>query len=81
VGPGLHQARLRGTAVIRRCDGTDPNLTRQVPQATFDAASPPVTISRPWAFRAEPGHVVICCQCGKVFDDVNRMVTYPHEAF
>lgn len=67
--------------MIRRCDGTDPNLTRQVPQAEFDAASPPMTISHPWASRADPGTVVIMCQCGKVFDDARHLVTYPHTAF
>lgn len=49
--------------MIRRCDGTDPNLTRDV----RDGEEP----RGPWA-----GSVP--CDCGAVFDDVYRQVIYPH---
>lgn len=61
----------------RRCDGTDPNLTRQVPGIVFDEAV--MTLARNWAFTATDGNVVIQCQCGLVFDDVDRLAIYPHE--
>lgn len=41
--------------MIRRCDGTDPNLIRVNDQG-----------------ERKP------CDCGLVFDDVDRMVIYPH---
>jgi hypothetical protein len=63
--------------MIRHCDGTDPNLTRHVPHAEFDGEA--MTANAPWAFLAQPGTVVINCQCGLRFDDVTRMVVYPHE--
>lgn len=50
--------------MIRRCDGSDPNLTRDVREGERP--------SGPW-----PGSVP--CDCGLVFDDVERMVTYPHD--
>jgi hypothetical protein len=63
--------------VIRICNGTDPNLTRTVLAEAFDPAV--MTESPNWGFRAQDGQVVINCQCGEVFDDVGRMVTYPHQ--
>ncbi len=61
----------------RHCDGTDPNLTREIQQWQFD--QPVMTVATAWQWAANPGHVIIQCQCGKIFDDVNHMVTYPHE--
>jgi hypothetical protein len=49
--------------VIRRCDGTDPNLTRDVREGEQQRG--------PW-----PGTVP--CDCGRVFDDVDRLTIYPH---
>lgn len=63
--------------VMRTCNGTDQNLTRQVPFGSYDAAT--MRESVPWRFTARPAHMVICCQCGMRFDDVDRMTTYPHE--
>lgn len=52
--------------MIRRCDGTDPNLTRPLrPGENYDAGR------CPWP-NAAP------CDCGKVFDDVERLTVYPH---
>ena len=50
--------------MIRRCDGNDPNLTRPVRDGE--------QLSGPW-----PDSVP--CDCGAVFDDVDRFVTYPHQ--
>lgn len=62
---------------IRRCDGTDPNLTRQVPEEEFDQDT--MTLNMLWKVIALPGHVIVNCQCGRVFDDVDRVVTHPHQ--
>ncbi len=61
----------------RLCDGTDPNLTRQVPEGEYDPAA--MTLSAEWQHSARPGCVVILCQCRLYFDDAKRTVTYPHE--
>jgi hypothetical protein len=61
--------------VIRTCDGTDPNLTREIPATEYDAARHNLS---PWNSSAKPGIVVIQCACGLRFDDVKRMVIYPH---
>lgn len=67
--------------MIRQCDGTDPNLTRSLADADF-AAAPPGSTWRlsPWDQSARDGEVVVCCDCGLVFDDVSRRVNWPHEA-
>ena len=62
--------------MIRTCDGTDPNLTREIPEASFHADTMALS---PWNKSAKPGTVVIQCACGLRFDDVKRMVIYPHE--
>lgn len=66
--------------MMRTCDGTDPNLTRLIPSPDFKPDEG-MRIS-PWhrAF-AKPGEVCINCQCGLTFDDVNRVVYYPHPEF
>lgn len=64
--------------MIRNCDGTDPNLTRDIPADQFDAAT--MTVS-PWDMAAKPGEVVINCQCHQVFDDDDHLTFYPHEVF
>lgn len=50
----------------RHCDGTDPNLTRPVREG--EEPEGPWPDSRP-------------CDCGLVFNDVYRLVIYPHEKF
>lgn len=60
---------------MARCDGTDPNLTRQVP--VFDPDT--MHLAAAWQATAGPGMTVIQCQCGLYFDDVYRMRTYPHD--
>lgn len=51
----------------RRCDGSDPNLVRN---------DPPWDPSKlPGEQTVGPGHP---CDCGRVFDDVERMVIFPH---
>lgn len=62
---------------MARCDGTDPNLTRQVREADFDPAV--MKAAEAWQGTAEPGNIVIQCQCGLFFDDVYRMRVYPHD--
>lgn len=62
-----------------RCDGSDPNLLRQVPEGDFDSAV--MKLAGHWQATAEPGCVVIQCQCGLLFDDTYRMRSYPHEFF
>jgi hypothetical protein len=65
---------------MRRCDGTDDNLTREVPVDEFDAAT--MTPSDGWDWRGrQHGTRVIRCHCGLAFDDENRLVTWPHEPF
>jgi hypothetical protein len=61
--------------VIRTCDGTDPNLTREIPATEYDAARHNLS---PWNQSAKPGTVIIQCSCGLRFDDVDRTVIYPH---
>jgi hypothetical protein len=61
--------------MMRRCNGEDPNLTRPVAERDFDPGS--MTVS-PWNSMAQAGTVVIQCQCGLFFDDVHRLVYYPH---
>lgn len=61
----------------RTCDGTDPNLTRQVHEVDYMPRQ--MTASPEWQATARPDCVVIRCQCGLVFDDTERLTTYPHE--
>ena len=61
---------------MRHCDGTDPNLTKQVPAVDFDSDT--MTVNTMWKVIAEPGMIVINCQCGKQFDDATCTVLYPH---
>jgi hypothetical protein len=64
--------------VIRRCDGTDDNLTREVPAAEFDAAV--MTPSDNWdRIARRRGNRAIRCYCGLAFEDENRRVNWPHE--
>lgn len=62
--------------MLRRCDGTDPNLTKSIPAEQFDPAT--MTTSH-WTSTAGPGEVVVNCSCGLVFDDEKRTVVYPHD--
>jgi hypothetical protein len=62
--------------MMRHCDGTDPNLTRQVPYEDFDGEA--MVINTTWKMIAQPGHIVINCQCGRYFDDATCTVLYPH---
>jgi hypothetical protein len=62
---------------MRHCDGTDPNLTRQVHEVDFMPDR--MTVAEEWAATARPHFVVIRCKCGFRFDDELRMTTYPHE--
>lgn len=64
--------------MLRTCNGLDDNLTREVPIHEFDADT--MTLSVNWdRIRRTELTRVIRCQCGLRFDDVNRLVTYPHE--
>jgi hypothetical protein len=73
--------------MLRRCDGTDPNLLRLDP-ATCPACSSMslrrrelVSCGLPCdaAWHDSPAYVP--CDCGQVFNDVNTIVIYPHERF
>ena len=61
--------------MIRHCDGTDDNLTREIPSRDFAAG---MALSA-WDRMAKPGNRVIRCKCGLTFDDVDQRVNYPHE--
>ncbi len=61
--------------MIRTCEGSDPNLTRDMPAGEYDPARYALS---PWDAAARPGQRVIQCDCGLTFDDVGRMVTHPH---
>lgn len=68
--------------MLRRCDGTDPNLTQVIPASDL---TPAMTVS-PWdrlpAFGgrgSKDSYRVINCDCGAIFDDVDQLVTWPHE--
>jgi hypothetical protein len=64
--------------VIRHCDGTDDNLTQTIPVGEFDPAT--MTLSVNWDRIAQHrGEHAIRCACGRSFDDVDRLVTWPHE--
>jgi hypothetical protein len=52
--------------VIRRCDGTDPNLKRE--RRPEDS---PHVEGAPY-----PG--LVSCDCGMTFDDVRRSTIHPH---
>lgn len=56
--------------MLRRCDGTDPNLTQHVtPDGERIKVAPyPAPIGTKKS-----------CDCGKVFDDAGRMTIWPHE--
>lgn len=54
--------------MTRRCDGTDPNLIMLVDER---GERVPVTPTSKGTERP--------CDCGRVFDDVNRQVIWPHE--
>lgn len=64
---------------MRRCNGTDNHLTRQVPDGKFDPDT--MTVAAYWKSTALPGMTVIRCQCGAYFDDTQRATIYPHEFF
>lgn len=64
--------------MIRICDGTDPNLTRYLPAAEYDATRHNLS---PWKRTGQPGEIVIQCDCGLTFDDVYREVIWPHHTF
>ena len=62
--------------MIRRCDGTDPNLIRY-PETP--APPPPVVddeVAPRLRRRLADG---VPCDCGLVFDDVRRSTIFPHE--
>jgi hypothetical protein len=63
--------------MIRHCDGTDPNLIREILASEYDPRRD--TLSS-WDKAAPEGHHVICCRCGLEFDDVRRAVIWPHAA-
>jgi hypothetical protein len=66
--------------VIRHCDGTDDNLTHRVPEEDYDPEI--MTLSTNWdqiGQRQVPGSRIVRCACGRSFDDVDRLVTWPHE--
>lgn len=60
--------------MIRHCDGTDVNVTREVYYNEVGER-----LVTPWRTR-DPATVNIACDCGATFDDVERMVIYPHHA-
>jgi len=62
----------------RTCDGTDPNLTREIPLADYDPQQHRLS---PWTdiFRHPPDTVVICCDCGLTFNDAAQRVLHPHD--
>jgi len=64
---------------MRLCDGSDPNLTREIPASAYNEVTE--TISPNWdRALATPGVTrIICCNCGLQFDDEDRMVVYPHQ--
>ena len=62
--------------MMRRCDGTDPNLTREIPEAEYD---PVQMILAPWQSTAKPKTAVIQCQCAASFDDVKQRTIWPHK--
>jgi hypothetical protein len=64
--------------MMRHCDGRDTNLTRHIPFPDFI----PETMTRsPWdKIEAGNEYVVINCNCGLIFDDVDHMTIYPHQA-
>lgn len=63
--------------MIRRCDGTDNNLTRWVPDDDYNPATmtPSVIWDRPGQ---SPGRVIRCA-CGRAFDDMDRLTIWPHQ--
>lgn len=67
LAPVLRQARGGGQRMLRRCDGTDPNLVKNDPP--WDPQLPP---------NAQTPGPARPCDCGKVFDDVDYSVVYPH---
>lgn len=62
---------------LRLCDGTDPNLTREISKIEFDPKTQTVS---GWG-AAHVGCVVIQCECGLRFNDEIRRVTWPHQHF
>lgn len=61
--------------MIRRCDGTDPTLVRAVEHDVRErAAGDCWTAGNAWT----RCHCYQPCACGRVFDDVDRMVIWPH---
>jgi hypothetical protein len=65
--------------MMRLCDGSDPNLTREVPAAAYNPVTE--TVSPNWdKALGVPGVTrIICCNCGLEFNDEDRMVIYPHQ--
>jgi hypothetical protein len=62
--------------VIRKCNGTDPALTRLVTVRDFD---PMMMGLAPDQDDARPGYVVVLCQCGAEVNDITQILTYPHD--
>ena len=59
-------------------DGTDGNLTRRVPLDDYDPDT--MTLSVNWDRIAQHhGERAIRCACGRAFDDVDRLVIWPHD--
>jgi hypothetical protein len=67
--------------VIRHCDGSDDNLTREIPPGEFDAVVMTASVNWDRIGQRLHGNRVIRCSCGLSFDDADRKVTYPHEPF
>jgi hypothetical protein len=67
-------------AMMRHCDGADPNLLREVP------CPDPIncedgTCHRNGAVKGATRSHWLPCDCGAVFNDVSAMVIYPHVRF
>jgi hypothetical protein len=61
-----------GAQMIRTCDGTDPFLVGK-PTVFTGSSSSSDPKAKPLATSYAP------CACGAVFDDVERLVIWPHE--
>jgi hypothetical protein len=64
--------------MIRTCNGSDDDLTHQIPVTAYD---PSLHTLSSWNRTARPGYVIIRCTCGLTFEDKDRTVTYPHTPF
>jgi hypothetical protein len=61
---------------MRRCNGGDLALTRQVTARDYD---PNVMALAPDQDDAKAGYVVVLCQCGALVDDATQHLEYPHD--